>query len=114
MKQVVIIDESPLFREYLRIKLSNHGIDVGVAINGLDGIAKIRNTLPDLVIIDYHLSRQSCLEVLKEKKKNPNTAGIPVIVTAQKLDQKKIIELVQYNVKKVFAKPIKIDALFAT
>lgn len=114
MKQVVIIDESPLLREYLRIKLSNAGLEVSVAINGLDGIAKIRNTMPDLVIIDYHLSRQSCIEVLKEKKKSPNTAPIPVIVTAQKIDQKKIIELVQYNVKKVFTKPIKIDALFAT
>jgi len=59
MKQVVIIDESPLFREYLRIKLSNAGLEVSVAINGLDGIAKIRNNLPDLVIIDYNLSRQS-------------------------------------------------------
>uniref|UniRef100_A0A7C3I214 Response regulator n=1 Tax=Gracilinema caldarium TaxID=215591 RepID=A0A7C3I214_9SPIR len=114
MKQVVIIDESPLLREYLRIKLSNAGLEVSVAINGLDGIAKIRNNMPDLVIIDYHLSRQSCIEVLKEKKKNPNTAPIPVIVMAQKIDQKKIIELVQYNVKKVFTKPIKIDALFAT
>ncbi|WP_304244104.1 response regulator [Gracilinema caldarium] len=114
MKQVVIIDESPLLREYLRIKLSNAGLEVSVAINGLDGIAKIRNTMPDLVIVDYHLSRQSCTEVLKEKKKSPNTAPIPVIVTAQKIDQKKIIELVQYNVKKVFTKPIKIDALFAT
>jgi len=33
---------------------------------------------------------------------------------AQKIDQKKIIELVQYYVKKVFTKPIKIDAFFAT
>ena len=114
MKHVVIIDESPLLREYLRIKLSNAGLEVSVAINGLDGIAKIRTIVPDLVIIDYHLSRQSCIEVLKEKKKNPNTAPIPVIVTAQKIDQKKIIELVPFNVKKVFTKPIKIDTLFTT
>ncbi len=114
MKHVVIIDESPLFREYLRIKLANAGFEVSIAINGLDGIAKIRTNMPDLVIIDYHLSRQSCIEVLKEKKQNPNTAPIPVIVMAQRIDQKKIIELVQYNVKKVFSKPIKIDTLFAT
>ncbi|MCA1949211.1 MAG: response regulator [Treponema sp.] len=114
MKHVVIIDESPIFREYLRIKLADAGLEVSVAINGLDGIAKIRTNTPDLVIIDYHLSRQSCTEVLKEKKQNPNTASIPVIVMAQRIDQKKIIELVQYNVKKVFTKPIKIDALFAT
>ncbi len=114
MKHVLVIEESPLLREYLRLKLSENGLDVSIAINGLDGMTKIRNILPDLVILDYHLTRQSSLEVLAEKKKNPNTAPIPVVVTAQRLDQKRIIELVNYNVKKVFTKPIKIDALFNT
>lgn len=112
MKQVLVIDESPLLREYLRSKLAENGVEATVAINGLDGATKIRNLMPDLVIMDYHLSRQSCVEVLEEKKKNPNTAGIPVVVTAQRIDQKHIIELVKYNVKKVFTKPIRIDALF--
>ncbi|GAB1482002.1 hypothetical protein MASR2M78_08170 [Treponema sp.] len=85
-----------------------------MAINGLDGIAKIRNLMPDLVILDFHLSRQSSMEVLEEKRRNPNTADIPVIVTAQGIDQRRIIELVKYNVKKVFTKPIRIDALFNT
>ncbi|MDL2229782.1 response regulator [Treponema sp. OttesenSCG-928-L16] len=114
MKHILLIDESPLFREYLRTKLSENDVDVSVAINGLDGIAKIRNLTPDLIIMDYHLSRQGYLEVLKEKKNNPNTAGIPVIIMAQRIDQKRIIELVPYGVKKVFTKPIKIDALFVT
>ncbi|HCM28079.1 MAG: response regulator [Treponema sp. GWB1_62_6] len=114
MKQVLVIDESPLMREYLRAKLEENGIDASVAINGLDGISKIRGLQPDLVIMDYHMSRQTCISLLEEKKRNPNTAVIPVIVTAQTLDQRKIIELVNYNVKKVFTKPIRIDALFST
>lgn len=112
MKHVLVIDESPLFREYLKSKLTENGIEVDLAINGLDGNAKIRSILPDLVILDYHLTRQTCKEVLEEKKRNPNTAPIPVIVTAQRIDQRNIIELVNYNVKKVFTKPIKIDALY--
>ncbi len=114
MKHVLVIDESPLLREYLRIKLVEQGIEASVAINGLDGMSKMRSIMPDLVVLDYHLNRQSCLEVLEEKRKNPNTANIPVIVTAQKIDQKRIIELVNYNVKKVFTKPIRIDAFFKT
>ncbi|MFA6506095.1 MAG: response regulator [Treponemataceae bacterium] len=114
MKHVLVIEESPLLREYLRLKLTENGLDASVAINGLDGGTKIRNILPDLIILDYHLTRQSSLEVLEEKKRNPNTAQIPVVVTAQQLDQKRIIELLKYNVKKVFTKPIKIDALFKT
>jgi len=114
MKHVMVIDESPLLREYLRLKLTENGLEASVAINGLDGITKIRNLIPDLVILDYQVSRKTCIEILEEKKRNPNTANIPVIVTAQIIDQRKIIELVKYNVKKVFTKPIKIDALFNT
>ena len=114
VKSVLIIDETHLFREYLRSKLDDNSIEVFAAINGMDGITKLKNNIPDLVIIDYHLSRQGCMEVLKQKKNNPNLAPIPVIITAQRLDQKKILELVPYNVKKVFTKPIKIDAFLTT
>jgi DNA-binding response OmpR family regulator len=115
MKQILVIDESPLFREYLRHKLSeNDDIETAVAVNALDGIAKIRNLIPDLVIMDYQLSRNGCFEVLNSKKMDPNTVKVPVIIIAQRIDQEKILKLVPFNVKKVFTKPVKIDILFAT
>jgi len=113
VKQVVIIDETPLFREYLRGKLEENNIEATAAINGMDGLAKIRSIVPDLIIMDYDLSRQGCMEVLKQKKASPNLAPVPVIVMARQFDQKKVIELAAYNVKKVFTKPVKIDVLFA-
>lgn len=113
-KNVLVIDESDLFREYLKSRIAASGADVVAAINGLDGIAKMRNALPDLVIIDYHLTRKSCKEVLEEKNRNPNTASIPVILTAQKIDKNRLLELVPYNIRKVFMKPIRMDGLYAT
>jgi DNA-binding response OmpR family regulator len=113
-KTILIIDESDLFREYLKERLSAFSVDVEAAINGLDGVAKMRNLLPDLVILDYHLTRKSCKEILEEKNRNPNTASIPVILTAQKIDKNRLLELVPYNIRKVFMKPIKMDSLYAT
>ena len=114
MKQILILDESPLSREYLRRKLEDNGIEVSVAFNAIDGAAKMRNFPPDLIIMDYHLSRQGIAEVFKQKKNDPNTVNIPVIILAQSIDQNQLIEMVPYNVKKVFTKPLKIDTLFAT
>ncbi len=113
-KSVLIIDDSDLFRDYLKSRLGRAGIEVEAAINGLDGIAKMRNDPPNLIIMDYHLSRKSCTEVLEEKARNPNTASIPVILTAQKIDKNRLLELVRFNIRKVFMKPIKMDALFQT
>ncbi len=111
---VLIIDESDLFRDYIKARLTRAGLSADVAINGLDGVSKMRNDPPDLVVMDYHLTRKSCKEVLEEKSKNPNTAAIPVILTAQMIDKNRLLELVQYNIRKVFMKPIKMDAFFQT
>lgn len=113
-KKVLIIDESDLFREYLKGRLAEFAVDVETAINGLDGIVKMRNGIPDLVILDYNLTRKTCKEVLEEKNRNPNTASIPVILTAQKIDKNRLLELVPYNIRKVFMKPIKMDSIYAT
>jgi len=113
MKQVVIIDEAPLFREYLQSKLTENSIETTVAVNCTDGIVKLRNIVPDLVIIDHDLSREGCWEVLKQKRMSPNLAPIPVIVLARLFDQDDVIELAAYNAKKVFKKPVMIDTLLA-
>ncbi len=112
-KNVLVIDESDLFREYLKSRISSSGAEVEGAINGLDGVVKLRNGLPDLVVLDYHLTRKTCKEVLEEKNRNPNTASIPVILTAQKIDKNRLLELVPFNIRKVFMKPIKMDGLYA-
>jgi DNA-binding response OmpR family regulator len=114
MKQILIIDESPLFSDYVRFKLVDNGVEASIGINAMDGISKMRSMAPDLIIMDYHLSKQGCQEVLKQKKADPNTFNTPVIIMAQDIDQRQLIELLPYTVKKVFTKPVKIDALFVT
>jgi DNA-binding response OmpR family regulator len=114
MKQILVIDESLLLREYLKSKLDNDYVEVSLAINALGGISKIRTHTPDLIIMDYHLKKPGYLEVLNKKKTSPNTVNTPVIIMAQRIDQNRLLMLIPYNVKKVFTKPLKIDALCAT
>ena len=74
----------------------------------------MRAMVQDLIILDYNLSRQGFMEVLKQKKMNVNTANTPVIILAGQIGQNQLIELVPYNVKKIFNKPVKVDALLTT
>lgn len=111
MKKVLVIDESQLFRDYLKKKLEHYGFDVSVAVSGLDGASKLRSLTPDLLITDYHLTRKSAVELLQEKHADPNTKRIPVIVASAKMDRDALVEVARYNVKKFLAKPIRVDAL---
>ncbi len=111
MKKVLVIDESQLFRDYLKKKLEDYGFDVDVAVSGLDGSSKLRTSLPDLLITDYNLSRKSAVELLKEKHDNPNTKDIPVIMASAKVDRDALMGVARYNVRKFLTKPIRVDAL---
>jgi DNA-binding response OmpR family regulator len=111
MKKVLLIDDSNLFREYLANKLKENGFEVIEATNGLEGLLKLRNEMPDLVIMEYYLTRKSSIEILKEKEANPNVASVPVIMVSNRIDREKILSVARYKVKKFFSKPIKLDAL---
>ncbi len=114
MKKVLIIGDSSLFRNYLSKKLEDYNIEVHLGLNGLDGFIKMRNEMPDLVIMDYMLSRKSSMEVLADKKTNKNTAPIPAIMIANKVDQHNVVEMASANVKKILSKPINMDDLLKT
>lgn len=112
MKKILVIDESALFRDFLARKLTEHGCEVSVAVNGLDGSVKVRQLVPDLVIMDYYLSRSSSLEVLEKLRQDPNTAAIAVIMASAKVDRKKLLQIARFGVRKFFTKPVRVDALF--
>ncbi|MDA3957380.1 response regulator [Oceanispirochaeta sp.] len=113
MKKVLIIDDAPMYREFMQTQLTNYGFDVNTAINGLDGVSKIRSFLPDVIIMDYLLSRKSSLDVLKDKQRDPNAKDVPVILASANVDRQKILEVAPYGVRKFLNKPIKIDALLS-
>jgi DNA-binding response OmpR family regulator len=111
MKKILVIDESQLFLDYLTKKLEENGFEVVQGKNGLDGSVKMRSELPDLIIMDYYLSRKTSIEVLQEKKENPNVSAIPVIMVASKLDKAQVVQSAKYGAKKFFTKPVRIDTL---
>src|SRR5260370_19460566 len=79
-ERVVIVDDHPLFRERL-YQLINHELDMevcGEAEDARQAIELIRNTSPDLAIVDITLKGSSGLELIKSIKALP--IGVPVLV----------------------------------
>ena len=79
-KKVVIVDDHPLFRDRLA-QLINHELDmevIGEAESAKDAIQLIRNTSPDLAIVDITLKESSGLELIKSIR--ALSIGMPVLV----------------------------------
>jgi DNA-binding NarL/FixJ family response regulator len=79
-ERVVIVDDHPLFRERL-CELINHELDMevcGEAEDAQQAIELIRNTSPDLAIVDITLKGSSGLELIKNVRALPTR--VPVLV----------------------------------
>jgi DNA-binding response OmpR family regulator len=112
-KHVLIIDESTLFKDFIKEKLEAAGLMVSASAGGVDALAKMRGVIPDLVILDNGLSRGTAKAILEEKRKDANAAGIPVVLTATEIDKSTLLDLAPLGVKRILTKPLKMDAFYA-
>ena len=112
MKRVLIIDAPPLFREFLKEKLSHEKVNVEIAHIKRDAFTKLVSSLPDLLIIDLSVPMREIINFLAKKNEDPNASRIPVFMTGPIIAQDQIALLSQFNVVKYFNKPIKFDVFF--
>jgi DNA-binding response OmpR family regulator len=110
-KTILVIEGSDLVRKYLIKKLGEHGFDVLEARTGFEGLIKLKNSRPDLVVMEYLLPRVSGAEFLEEKQKTKPVAETPVIMFSSKVDREKILAVAKYKVSRFFAKPLRVDTL---
>jgi two-component system phosphate regulon response regulator PhoB len=79
-KKVLIIDDEEDARAFCSSVVINSGYEALIAMNGEEGIKKVKEEKPDLVILDVLMPRQSGIRMYRELKTDPQFRGIPVIV----------------------------------
>ncbi len=92
---LIIEDERPLLEEILDI-LSYEGFDVVGASNGREGIERVKEQKPDLIVSDIMMPEMDGYEVLVNIRENPKTFDIPFIfltAKAAKLDQRRGMDI---------------------
>ena len=80
MKKILLIEDEQLILELLQKKLLKEGYEVSVARNGLEGLERMRETEPDLVLLDIIMPKMGGLEVMEEMQKDEELKKVPVIV----------------------------------
>lgn len=89
------IDEEVLGKEFLLVKVDN----------SREASAKIAKTLPQLLLIDYHIPEMNGLEIFAEMKTNPATARIPVIFVSEKMAEKEKVQALKMGASDIVSRP---------
>mgnify|MGYP001195933406 FL=1 len=90
-KKVLIIEDDKFLRELLGKKLTSAGYEVVLAVDGEEGLEKLKKEKPDVVLLDLMLPGINGFEVLENRQKDPEINNIPVIILSN-LGQKEDIE----------------------
>ena len=95
MGNILVTDDSLLNRKLVRDILKSAGHEVTEASDGLEGINKAKEELPDLILMDIHMPNMDGIAAMKKIREIPGLKETPVIAItayAMKGDRKKIID----------------------
>ena len=112
IKRILCIEDEPDMIELIRLILTRHGFEVSGANGGIEGVQKIQEEIPDLVLLDIMMPDLDGWEVYQQIKADEKTKNIPVIVvTAKAQNIDKVLGLHIAKVDDYISKPFTPDSL---
>ena len=91
---ILIVEDEPAIQELIAVNLECAGHHALRAADAEQALAIIRETLPDLVLLDWMLPGQSGLAIARNLRGNARTRGVPIIMlTAKSAESDKILGL---------------------
>ncbi len=82
MKKILIVEDERIVRNLVKKKLVAEGYEVELAVDGKDGLEKIEEVDPDLVLLDILMPRMNGIEFLEEIRKIEKFKKLPVIIVS--------------------------------
>lgn len=120
MVKVLLVEDNEMNRDMLSRRLTRHGFEVVIAVNGAEGVELASQVLPNVVLMDMNLPIMDGWEATKRLKSQDQTSHIPVIaLTAHAMAQDRDATLEvgcdEYETKPVDFKRLvsKMEALIA-
>ncbi len=80
MKRILIIEDDRDIIELVRYNLVNEGFQVSAASDGTAGLASLKKSPPDILLLDLMLPRLSGLEICKEIRRDSALNRLPILM----------------------------------
>ena len=98
MDTILVIDSDEATRTWLQKLLSENNFKVIFADNGEDGISKVTEIKPNLVILDINLPDIHGENVINQILQTKGKDGLPIIVFSGSYDENKISQLFELGI----------------
>jgi adenylate cyclase len=110
---ILVVDDAADNVDILQMRLKSHSYGVLTAGDGEEALAKVREHLPDLVLLDIMMPKLDGIETVKRLKSDPALPFIPVILVTAKADAKDVLAGLESGGDDYLTKPVDHAALIA-
>lgn len=109
-KRILVVDDEPQIRKFLRISLTAQGYEVVEAPGGEDGISKCATSQPSLVILDLGLPDIDGQQVIARIRE---WSEVPIIVLSVRAKDSEKVSALDSGANDYVTKPFSIEELLA-
>jgi diguanylate cyclase (GGDEF)-like protein len=103
--KILVVDDEPDLRLILTKRIGDAGYEVGCAENGIQAFSAIKNSPPDLIVLDVMMPGMGGLELKRILNEDPTTADIPVIFLSAKAQVENKVEGLRLKADDYMTKP---------
>ena len=114
MRKILVVEDAPSLRKDIVEMLGFEGFETEGAENGIVGVEKAREFLPDLIVCDIMMPELDGYGVLEELRKDTATAAIPFIFLTARTDRVDIRQGMDLGADDYLTKPFHAAELLAT
>ena len=113
MKRILIIEDDRDIVELVRYNLANEGYQITAALDGSTGLAALRKSPPDLLLLDLMLPRISGLEICREIRRDETLNRLPILMLTARGDEADRVVGLEMGADDYVTKPFGVRELLA-
>ncbi|TMH21646.1 MAG: response regulator [Betaproteobacteria bacterium] len=113
IKKILVVDDSPTDLKYLSDLLSKNGYTVSTAESAEEAMAKVKQSRPDLVLMDVVMPGQNGFQLTRAITRDPLYADVPIIMCTSKNQETDRVWGMRQGARDYITKPVDADELMA-
>jgi two-component system KDP operon response regulator KdpE len=107
---VVVIEDEPQIRRFVRTALEAEGCHVAEAANGERGLIEAGTRKPDLIILDLGLPDRDGVDVVRDLR---NWSAVPILILSARVDESDKVAALDAGADDYLTKPFGVAELLA-
>ncbi|MCM2326299.1 MAG: phosphate regulon transcriptional regulator PhoB [Lysobacter sp.] len=111
--RILVVEDEPAIQELIALNLEQAGQHPVMAASAEEGLRRIEEELPDLVLLDWMLPGQSGIELARRLRADARTRALPIIMLTARGDEEDKLRGLETGADDYITKPFSMKELQA-